>query len=123
MTKYALKADRTDRLVEAASVFLENLKGKGPVEAVTRSMAAHERRQTDKALSALFDEGGNSSAVLEGVRLAEMFARAATRVMAEEDLVRMMPSALLNDGVLQGLEDEGARTLARLGRRAMVLSR
>lgn len=116
------KAEQLGRMIDMTGVFLANLKGKGPVDAVMRSMAGYERRQTDKALSALFDETTSAGATSEGVRLAEVFARAATRVMGEDDLARLMPVAMLDRDVLKGLDGEGAPTLARLGRRALVLS-
>lgn len=116
------KAEQVGRMIDMTGVFLANLKGKGPVDAVMRSMAGYERRQTDKALSALFDETASAGAASEGVRLAEVFARAATRVMGEDDLARLMPVAMLDRDVLKGLDSEGAPTLARLGRRALALS-
>ena len=143
MARKNKKFETTERMAEVTGLFLDNLTGKGPVDAVERSMTFHERRQMDDALTAIFSGRADcadnvGTPVLPGqvrlpaaqavvdvagssVKLAEMFARAALRIMPEADLARMMPARMLEPQVLDGLEDGGAHTLARLGRRALTL--
>ena len=134
------KSETSERLGEITGLFLDNLAVKGPVAAVERSMTFHEKRQMDDALTVIFsgcaDNVGTpvlpgqiklpsdntiSDVTASSIKLAEMFARAALRIMPEADLARMMPARMLEPQVLDGLEDGGAHTLAKLGRRALTL--
>lgn len=136
------KNNNGTRLTEVSGAFLDNLKGKGPVEDVERSMTFHEKRQMDDALTSIFsgcaDNVGtpvfadqirfpsqeNAGEISSGgIRLAEMFARAGLRVMSEIDLARMIPVRMLEREVIEGLEQTGAHALARLSRKAVAMSK